>query len=65
MKETLKIKFLQSIAGRADERYDLPREWSFAPGETAIINKTLALLWIESGVAELVAEEKKADEKKK
>jgi hypothetical protein len=59
MKEKLKIRFLQSIGGLADARYDLPREWSYAPGDRATIHKTLALLWIASGVAELDEEEAK------
>ena len=47
----MKVIILQSIAGNAEPRYDLP-EFAFRPGEMVDLNDDLAKAWISSGVAE-------------
>lgn len=52
----MKVRFLQAIAGHADERYGLD-DFTFRPGEEQEIDDTLAASWIESGVAEAAESE--------
>jgi len=47
----MKIRMLVSIAGNADERYDIG-DFSFGAGQVVDVHKTLAAAWIDSGNAE-------------
>lgn len=47
----MRVQIIQSIAGHADPRYNLP-DFGFRPGEVTEIHDTLAGHWIASGVAE-------------
>jgi hypothetical protein len=50
------VKFVVSIAGK---------DFSYRPGEVAIIADTLALAWVDSGVCELLASQEKVAVKPK
>lgn len=45
------VRMLTSISGHADPRYKL-EDFSFRPGDTPNLHKTLAKAWIDSGIAE-------------
>jgi hypothetical protein len=58
-----KIRFLSSIAGNEDPRYDL-RTFGFQTGDLAELHPDLAAAWIASGIAEDAAPATAAPKKK-
>lgn len=52
----MKVRFIQAIAGHADERYGL-EDHSFRPGEVAEVDDALGQSWVDAGVAAAADEE--------